>query len=326
MIGFEIAGIVLAVMPLVIEGAKAFANNTVSAREALRHSKRDKKLREFYDHFYWETFELRQTLESFVRQLPHLSETRKEELLQISNIETARDTWSDDPDISQSLNQFFASENDRETFFDTLDKVFRQFYQLVDDNTLRVSKDDVSFKLMYTKMKKFEEEEASGKIVSGFLERFKFARHSKRRDKCLQNLHIWNKRVSRVVDYAIKKAKSKSGRSVSAESTAPSIKIRELSRKLFRSLSRCWNCGCIPTHDARVSLATCGKTVADTTPELWFHFLVGGLGKINNCAWHEVIVSIRQVRSVSSRRRHSKLIFLSAPSHKEKSYRKFATR
>lgn len=127
MSGFEIAGIVLAVMPLLIEGAKVFANNTVSAREALRHSKRDKKLGEFYDHLYWETFELRQTLELFVLQLPHLSETRKEELLQISNIETARDSWYNDPDIDQSLNQFFASENDRKTFLTLWTKYFASF-------------------------------------------------------------------------------------------------------------------------------------------------------------------------------------------------------
>jgi hypothetical protein len=297
MSGFEIAGVVLAIAPLFIEGGKACANNYSSAKEALDHSKRDKKLRDFYDNFYWETFELRQTLESVIRLLPNLSEARKEELLQIRNIETAYDTWYNDPDLNQSLNQFFASENDLQTFLDTLNKVLRQFHQLVDDNTLRISKDDVSFKLMYNKMEQFQREEASGNVTSSFFERFKFARRSKRRDICLQNLHTWNKRISRVAEYARKKAKPKVERSVSADSLVPSMKIRELSKKLFRSLSRCWNCSCPATHEARVSLATCGKGAANTTsPELWFHFLVCGSEKINNLTWHEMMVSIRSVR------------------------------
>lgn len=296
MSGFEIAGVVLAVVPLFIEGGKAYATSYRCAREAANHSQRDKKLRDFYDNFYWETYELQQTIESVVEQLPNLSETRKQEVLKTRNIKDCTEYWHEDADIAEGLKQFLASENDLKTFLETLNMVLRQFHQLVDDKTLRMSKKDLSFIQMYRKMKEFQEQEIAGKATSSFLERFRFAGRTKRREVCLKNLHTWNKRISHVVGYATKKAKKRPIYAVSMDSKPPSSKMRALSRKLFMSLSKYWRCNCPTNHEARVCLATCGKDLPDSVAsELYFHFLVRGSERINNRMWHEMMVMIRPV-------------------------------
>lgn len=59
MSGFEVAGIVLAVLPLFVEIGRA-----------LDKVPRDQELKEFYEEFWWQTYELRKRIETVVKRLP----------------------------------------------------------------------------------------------------------------------------------------------------------------------------------------------------------------------------------------------------------------
>ena len=57
-------------------------------------------------------------------------------MLKNRNVKDCSENWNEDADVAEGLKQFFASEDDLETFLETLNKVLRQFHQLVDDETV----------------------------------------------------------------------------------------------------------------------------------------------------------------------------------------------
>jgi hypothetical protein len=68
MSGFEVAGIVLAVLPLFVEAGKS--SHAAAAHGAASPAMRDEKLLGFYEEFWWETWELQKQVEKVVMGLP----------------------------------------------------------------------------------------------------------------------------------------------------------------------------------------------------------------------------------------------------------------
>lgn len=79
--GIEIAGVVLAMLPLVVEIAKSYANGVNSIKNVVISERRDEKLQDFYDNFYWETFILGNVLRDIINGLPLLCQGCKETVL-----------------------------------------------------------------------------------------------------------------------------------------------------------------------------------------------------------------------------------------------------
>ena len=132
--GIECAGVVLAVLPLVIEAGKAYAQGTDNFLNITLQSRRDQRLQDFYDHFWWETVELNQRVREIVSALPRLSPERKIELATAARLED----WTRDADINVALQNYFASDDDFNTFMLVMTRLVFLLAQLVKDSTIHV--------------------------------------------------------------------------------------------------------------------------------------------------------------------------------------------
>lgn len=132
--GIECVGLVLAVLPLVIEAGKLYAHGTDSLLNIALQSRRDQKLQNFYDHFWWETVELHRRIREIVNALPRLSTQRKIELENVARLED----WTRDADVDAELRNYFATEDDLNTFMLVMTRLVSLLAQLVRDSTINV--------------------------------------------------------------------------------------------------------------------------------------------------------------------------------------------
>jgi hypothetical protein len=93
--GIKAAGLVLAILPIVIEGSKIYKNGVDSLRDVTSNRSRDTKLQDFYDDFFIETDYLHGQLVDLVNELPALSISCKVALKSSGNIAM----WEEDPAI-----------------------------------------------------------------------------------------------------------------------------------------------------------------------------------------------------------------------------------
>jgi hypothetical protein len=131
--GIECAGLVLAVLPLVTEASKAYAQGTDNLLNITLQSRRDQRLQDFYDHFWWETVELNRRVRGIVSALPRLSLERKIELATAARLED----WTRDADINIALQNYFAS-NDFNTFMLVMTRLVFLLAKLVKDSTVHI--------------------------------------------------------------------------------------------------------------------------------------------------------------------------------------------
>ncbi|KAH6995388.1 hypothetical protein EDB80DRAFT_161715 [Ilyonectria destructans] len=293
MSGFEIAGIVFAVLPLFIEVGKAYSGSAL--HKAASRPLHDEKLQEFYDQFWWETVQLRKQIENIVHELPGLSEERKWEILNGEDVES----WSQAADVDQAISSFFACQEDYLTFQKVMERALSLLSRLVEDKTVRISKADKNRVKMYQTLEKFQKDRLLGNTMSSFSERLKFWNKEKDRNTCLQNLAAWNKRLAKVIDAACKAAERR--KAVSTRPKVPSSRVRTLSRRLFTTLKKCWSCDCESQHEARFCLASCIHSTQDPLQsEIHFDFLIAHPSCNTKSKWREGTVMIKAQNSASS--------------------------
>jgi|SRR3569833_193642 len=140
MSGFEIAGVVLAVLPFFIEAGKAYAQNVGALQKATSRAKRDEKLSEFYEMFWWETFELRKQIEKAVNELPNISPERKRKIIDSRDLDV--ENWAKATDVAQALKDFLASEDDYLAFQKVMEKVLSTLTKLIEDDTVHIKKSE----------------------------------------------------------------------------------------------------------------------------------------------------------------------------------------
>ena len=138
MSGFEVVGVVFAVLPLFIEAGKAYVHHGSALHKAVKPSIRDDKLVDFYESFWWETFELRKQIEKVVTDLPQLSEERKNQIISSRDI----DGWDKSKDVGQALREFFATEDDYLAFQKVMSKILDMLARLVKDDTVHISRSE----------------------------------------------------------------------------------------------------------------------------------------------------------------------------------------
>lgn len=137
--GVECAGLVLAVLPLVVELAKGYAKGADSIADVLIQKRRDEELNEFYYDFWWETRELNQRLRQVMDSLPSIPANRKLELIKASSL----DDWKAGTDVEIALHGYFLETEDTEAFFAVTTKLMKLISRFVDDSTLKLDKTDV---------------------------------------------------------------------------------------------------------------------------------------------------------------------------------------
>jgi len=154
---------------------------------------------------------------------------------------------------------------------------------------------------MYEKLRKFQGDRDSGTTLSTFADRFRFLRREKDRETCLKNLQTWNKRIAIVIGPACEAAESQKAVSAPIVSphTASSLQLRKLSRRLFDALRRYWVCPCDVRHEARFSLASCGRSEnCAMSDRISFDFLITASRQHQDASWQwrEGTIEIRKTR------------------------------
>lgn len=137
MSGFEVAGVVLAVLPFFIETYKAYGDHAIALQKAVTRSARDKGLQEFYEEFYWDTYELRKKIEKVVLMLPTLSDERKQEIIHSRDL----DNWDQARDVAVAL-QGFLSSDDHDAFQMVMGKILELLARLIEDKAVHISKSE----------------------------------------------------------------------------------------------------------------------------------------------------------------------------------------
>jgi len=132
MSGFEVVGVVFAVLPLFAEAGKLYAQGPM--HKAFSPAQRDEKLASFYMYFWWEVFELQNHLQTLIDKLPHLSEETKCRMVSTRDA----DSWDKDSEIAQALADFFP-ERECQAFRTIMDKVLKLLSHLVKDDSLHIS-------------------------------------------------------------------------------------------------------------------------------------------------------------------------------------------
>jgi hypothetical protein len=116
---------------------------------------------------------------------------------------------------------------------------------------------------MYFKLKAFEQERRSKTTNSTVTQRLRFWKKEKDRKTCLKALRTWNKRLTSLTEEARKEPNTT--RDYANASIAPSPKMRELSRVVYRALARHWECKCSSPHQAKLCLKPIQANVKEDT-------------------------------------------------------------
>ncbi len=134
--GVEIAGLLLAVLPLFVAAAKPYREGLETMKTTLRSKVMDEKLVGFYRDLEFEVTVLKYTLENLVKSLPIISETEKDSL-----VESFDTSLLDKVQLTRAFNERLGRAYD--TFESYLRQILRQLEKVVDDDTLQTSSNNM---------------------------------------------------------------------------------------------------------------------------------------------------------------------------------------
>lgn len=136
--GIECAGLILAVLPIFIEAAKSYKKGIDTIRDVASQARRDDKLEEFYEDFWWELYFLDRQIREIVEALPCLSDNRKTELTTAEHL----DEWMIAADVAFALQEYFKSGTDFNAFMLIMTKIIQLLGQVIKDTSLEISEAD----------------------------------------------------------------------------------------------------------------------------------------------------------------------------------------
>lgn len=134
--GVECVGLVLAVLPLVIEGAKVYHDGVESIKDVVVAGRHDEALQEFYEVFLFEVTLLHDQLRQAVAQLQGVSEKRKEELLR----DFREQDWEPKDEVAVALQTFYGTTYD--LFIIVTNKIMGLMGHLVRDKAAKMNAAD----------------------------------------------------------------------------------------------------------------------------------------------------------------------------------------
>ena len=133
--GVECAGLVLAVLPLVVEAAKAYSDGVESILDVTARSRYDVNLQDFYDDFYVEMVRLN----DITKQIGGLLGASLPAHQQMPMSPLMLSTWQSDPRLEEAFRKVFGSEDRFEEFTVYSRKILEVLESLVEDNSTRVT-------------------------------------------------------------------------------------------------------------------------------------------------------------------------------------------
>ncbi len=128
--GVEIAGLLLAVLPLFIAAAKPYREGLDTMKTALRSKVMDEKLEDFYRELEFEVTLLKYTLEGLIQSLPIITEAEKDRF-----VESFDTSLLDNGELTRAFNERLGRAFD--TFESHLRHILRLLEKVVDDDTLQ---------------------------------------------------------------------------------------------------------------------------------------------------------------------------------------------
>jgi hypothetical protein len=136
--GTECAGLVLAVIPLVVEIAKAYPEGAKTVRDTIQPKRFDDALDDFYQELFCQLFEFQDRMQWIVESLPGLSQARKAELMH----HFTEEDWRAGSDVAQAFASIFPAPGELYRFETIVKRVVKQTGQLIEDKSAYISKTD----------------------------------------------------------------------------------------------------------------------------------------------------------------------------------------
>lgn len=136
MSGIECVGLILGVMPLVIECAKAYPKATKVVRNTTRPNLSDEALETYLSELALLLREFKLQMQRIFDYLPDLGTARKIELLNDFNLED----WRPGGDVAKAFMAMFPDPDDFSWFEDIVTQVIRQMGQLIRDTQVFTQK------------------------------------------------------------------------------------------------------------------------------------------------------------------------------------------
>jgi hypothetical protein len=135
--GVETVGLVLAILPLLIEAGKAYSEGVSTIKDLALNSRRDEALGDFYDDFFIETHLINELLRGLVDQLSLCTESK-------INLKSRAglDDWEQDEAIKNALQEYLKTEENLNAFLLVNSRILELVDKLTKDKSTDLSKAD----------------------------------------------------------------------------------------------------------------------------------------------------------------------------------------
>ncbi|KAL1638135.1 hypothetical protein SLS58_008972 [Diplodia intermedia] len=249
----EVAGLVLAVIPIVASAADYHRRVYGAATTALRTKVKDEKLASQYQHLHNEVALLNLTIRDIVSDLPTLSAGDKERLLNLD------EQLLQDDRIELALSQRLG--NSSTAFRDALNTVLKCLDDILSDRVLKLERADIvqAPRGLYKKLDRLRTYGGNPKDLKG---RIKFTSSDRKRRKALGKLTEQNKTLERFIRPSPATSEETQGSQTPQEGDwrlPPHSRSRQIIHNMYDAIAKVWtlHCTCPSPHEAMLSLSGC---------------------------------------------------------------------
>lgn len=130
--GVEIAGLVLATLPICVEIAKAYCRGANTVFDVVLHSRRDDKLLQFYEDFYWNVSEIN-------KHVQYISTAATGDISSLKSVLSLRE-WRENPATAEGLHRVFESEISYQQYIVITEKIVKLLYLLLANESLFIDR------------------------------------------------------------------------------------------------------------------------------------------------------------------------------------------
>ncbi|KAF2117448.1 hypothetical protein BDV96DRAFT_598341 [Lophiotrema nucula] len=273
MSGVEIAGLVLAVLPVLISAAEHYKKKKLEPRRT-----------EFMANLLYETWFLRENLNRLARGLLELPEEVRVGLTSPDASQSLEAQWKAD-NVVRALQTHFGKGY--ETFCTTLEVMLDSLERVVEYKSLRLSSEEATRPdRAYAKLTAIRDSAASAPINS-VKHRVRFAVfEAKRYEQRLASIKETNLHLEKLIAVSSDPVVSTLDTEPQARQSigAPYIKLRPLIHTLYDAIENSWSCECDHKHDARLCLLQDTSGRRDS---------VMSEPKVDEHVYYDLLVSVR---------------------------------
>ena len=132
--GFEVVGVVLAALPILMKVSKAVVEGAADVRRVFGQSYRNAELQEFHNQFWMETFWLHRHLRQFVQSLPAIPNAVSMRLHGGIDL----DLWETNQSVKDAALERLGEE-DFEAFLVILERILGLLNRIIKDCSTQIS-------------------------------------------------------------------------------------------------------------------------------------------------------------------------------------------